>query len=145
MRKIPLWVPGSNICCVFGPAFWRCPDPKAGWNTFFSSFQPFFLFEHFSVNFCLKSRKKIWKHLEKMCFKLLCKAGQHANPGWLPKEVHIFSWLQTEIHWKMFKRRKKVETTEKNSYTSFWVHAAPERWSKYTTNIHHYGWLVNLR
>ena len=32
--------------------------------------------------------------------------------------------------------KKKVENDQKSILTSFWVHAKPKRWSKYTTHTH---------
>ena len=57
---------------------------------FSAVFNLFLLFEQFSVNFLLKSRKNVSKHLKKTCFKLIFKAGWHANAGWLPEGV---TWI----------------------------------------------------
>ena len=77
-KCICCWI---GVCCVFWPGFGFCAHPKAGWNTVFQPFSTFFLrFKPFSMNFCLKSRKKhLKKRLKKLCFKLLIKAGRHAN------------------------------------------------------------------
>ena len=45
-------------CCLFRPAFGCCAHLKAGWNTFWLFSTYLFNFEHFSVIFWLKSRKK---------------------------------------------------------------------------------------
>ena len=45
-----------------------------------------------------------------------------------------FCWFQRWNHWKGFKMNKKGwKRLKKKVSTSFWVRAAPESWSKYTT------------
>ena len=45
-----------------------------------------------------------------------------------------FIWFQPWNHWESFKMNKKGwKWLKKSSSTSFWVRAAPESWSKYTT------------
>ena len=39
---------------------------------------------------------------------------------------------------KVEKEQKRLKTAEKSSSTSFWVQAAPESWSKYTTSGNSY-------
>ena len=48
--------------------------------------------------------------------------------------LDVFSWFQTWNHWKRFKTNKTGWMQFKKCIlTSFWVHAAPKIWSKYTT------------
>ena len=52
------------------------------------------------------------------------------------KFLNVFSWFQTKIHWKTFKKKKKGwERLKKSVLTWFWVCAAPESWLKYTTVV----------
>ena len=46
------------MCCVFRPAFGWCAHPKAGRNTFFSRFQPFYFFQTFFSYFTSEITEK---------------------------------------------------------------------------------------
>ena len=49
------------IYCVFRPAFGCCIHPKAGWNTFFSHFEPFLFISNLFQQFhAWKKRKKLF-------------------------------------------------------------------------------------
>ena len=72
------------VLCI-SARFWVLSAPASWSKHFFQPFSTFFLyFTRFSVIFWLKSRKNV----EKLCFKLLFKAGWHANAGQLPEVVH---------------------------------------------------------
>ena len=76
----------KNCHCVvyFDQLLGAARTLKAGQNTFFSCFQPFFLlFKRFSMNFGLKSRKMF----KNTVFSAIPKAGWHANAGRLPEGV----------------------------------------------------------
>ena len=96
--------------CVFQPAFRCCMHPKAGRNTFFGPFLTFFLnFNVFQWIFTWK-QEETFKNIWKKCFKLLFKAGRHANAGGLPEGVTQFclyfdqlssacsAWKLVQIH-----------------------------------------------
>ena len=71
-------------CCVFRPAFGCCAHLKAGCNTFFQPFSPFFVyFKPFPVISWLKSTKNDEKE-QKTCFFIFClilKTGRHEKAG----------------------------------------------------------------
>ena len=98
------------ICCIFQPAFRCCMDPKAGQNTFVGCFQPFLLTLNVFGDFSPEIKKKLLKTV-------------------------FEATLQSCKRWLTPRGCTSVENGQKNILTSFWVGAAPECWSKYTTYI----------
>ena len=107
-------------CCVFWPAF----------ETFLGFFLMIYVnFKFFQWFFGWNKKKR----LKKQCFKLLFKAGWHANSGWLPKGgtpiMSVFNWFFIKNY------PKRLKTPKKSILISLQVSAAPENWSKYTTYV----------
>ena len=109
---------GGWVLCI-SASFRCCVHPKAGQNTFFEPTSTFFVhFKPFSVISHLKSRNYVWK--KSIFFSFLT-----THKSWLTCKRWLTPWGSTLnlSFWGSFL----------SILTSFWVHPAPKKWSKYTT------------
>ena len=85
-------------------SFWVLRALESWLKYFFEPFSTFFLnFKHFQWFFAW-NEEKCWKLLKKLCFKLLFKAGCHANAGRLPEGVQTIDGCKWCIfHLKYYK------------------------------------------
>ena len=96
------------ICCVFWPAFGCCAHLKAGQNIMLDDL----------------TNREGTNSLTLMNLFFFCSLSG------------VFSWvLDVKSLKKVGNKHKRLKMAEKNGLTSFWAHAAPKSWSKYTTPI----------
>ena len=126
---------GLNLQTQYSLRSQGCWVPKAGGNTFFSHFQPFFfiskVFQWIYVWNQEKTLKNIWKNcvlsysLKLVNMQMLVNSLR-GTTQFFSNFLKVFTWFQTEIHCKTFEIKKKVKIL------LFFV-AAPKSWLKSTT------------
>ena len=112
-----------QVCCVFRPAFGVLRAPESWSKHFFRPFQQKPI-----------KKKRIWGTPSG------CRPAFACRPAFRSGLKHsfskVFSWFQTKIHYKTFiKKKNGWKQLNKSVWTSFQVRAAPESWSKNTTQV----------